>query len=247
MALAHTQDVVLLLGDSLTRRSWEDSGIAQVLASAYVRKLDVINRGLGGYQTDWAIPIFEQVLAKQNEQPGAPKVQLLTIWFGANDTALPPSSQHVPRDRFKANLVHLVNMVKSPASAYYSPDTRIILITPPPVNTYQWTKNRVFSEAKSYAEAVKEVGVEVGVPVADVWTEIWDAAGHDERACERFLCDGLHLNAAGYKIVSHSVMKIIEAKYPEIHYDKLQPVFTLWDQIDVEDPRPSLVKRPAIV
>jgi hypothetical protein len=28
---------------------------------AYSRKLDVINRGLGGYQTDWAIPICEQV------------------------------------------------------------------------------------------------------------------------------------------------------------------------------------------
>ena len=27
----------------------------------YVRKLDVINRGFGGYQTDWAIPVCEQV------------------------------------------------------------------------------------------------------------------------------------------------------------------------------------------
>jgi len=27
----------------------------------YVRKLDVINRGFSGYQTDWAIPVCEQV------------------------------------------------------------------------------------------------------------------------------------------------------------------------------------------
>jgi hypothetical protein len=27
----------------------------------YARKLDVINRGLSGYNTDWAIPVFEQV------------------------------------------------------------------------------------------------------------------------------------------------------------------------------------------
>ena len=96
-----------------------------------------------------------------------------------------------------------MDMVRSPTSAYYSPDTRIILITPPPVNTHQWTISpRVFTETKSYAEAVKEVGAEVDVPVADVWTEIWEAAGRDERACEQFLDDGLHLNAAGYEVRS---------------------------------------------
>jgi len=243
---AYTQDVVLLLGDSLTQGRWDWSGFADRLASTYVRKFDVINRGLSGYQTDWAIPVFEQILAKQHEQHHTPKVQLLIIWFGANDAAPPPSPQHVPRDRYKTNLVHLVNMVKSPTSAYYSPDTRIILITPPPVNTYQWAA-RGFAETKSYAEAVKEVGTQVGVPVADVWTEIWEAAGRDERACERFLHDGLHLNAAGYEIIFNSIMKIIEDKYPEIHHEKLQTVFIPWSEVDVKDPRPSLVKRRAIV
>lgn len=73
------------------------------------------------------------------------------------------------------------------------------MITPPPVNTHQWT-DRIFEETKLYAEAAKEVGAQVGVPVADVWTEIWEAAGRDERACERYLLDGLHLNAAGYEV-----------------------------------------------
>lgn len=27
----------------------------------YSRKLDVINRGLSGYNTEWAIPVFDQV------------------------------------------------------------------------------------------------------------------------------------------------------------------------------------------
>lgn len=36
--------------------------------AAYVRKLDVINRGLGGYQTDWAIPVFEQVIRIQRSR-----------------------------------------------------------------------------------------------------------------------------------------------------------------------------------
>ncbi|KAF8843612.1 SGNH hydrolase [Paxillus ammoniavirescens] len=243
---ANIQDVIMLFGDSLTQGGWEPLGFAQRLASAYVRKLDVINRGLSGYQTDWAIPVLEQILAKQHEQLHVPKVQLLTIWYGANDAAPLPSSQHVPRDRFKANLIHLVNMVKSPTSAYYSPHTRIILITPPPVNTYQWS-GRDFNQTSLYAGAVKEAGHQTGVPVADVWTEIWEAAGQDEKSCEKFLSDGLHLNAAGYEIVFNSIMKIIANKYPDIHHEKLQTVFVPWSEVNVEDPRSSLAKRPATV
>ncbi|KAF8120078.1 SGNH hydrolase-type esterase domain-containing protein [Boletus edulis] len=239
---AYTQDAILLLGDSLAQGKFDRAGLADRLACVYVRKMDVINRGLGGYNTDWAIPVAEQVLAQQHEQHHVPRVQLLIIWFGANDAAPPPNTRHVPRDRFKANFVHLVNMVRSPASAYYSPNTRVILITPPPVNTHQRT-DRSFADTESYAEAVKEVGAQVSVPVADVWTEIWEAAGWDELACEQFLFDGLHLNAAGYEIVFNSIMKIIEERYPEIHYEKLQTVFPHWSEVNVNDPRPSLVKR----
>ncbi|KAG9318860.1 SGNH hydrolase-type esterase domain-containing protein [Chiua virens] len=246
MALAYTQDVILLFGDSLTQGAWDRSGFAQQLASLYVRKFDVVNRGLSGYQTDWAIPVFEQILAQQHKHRHAPKVQLLTIWFGANDAALPPSTQHVPRDRYKTNLTCLVNMVKSPTSAFYSPDTRVILITPPPVNTHQWTNGRDFEETKLYAAAAKEVGAQVGVPVADAWTEIWEAAGRDEGACEKFLSDGLHLNAAGYEIVLNSITKIVEEEYPEIHHEKLQMVFIPWSDVNAEDPRSSLNKRRAI-
>ncbi|KAF8452660.1 SGNH hydrolase-type esterase domain-containing protein [Boletus edulis BED1] len=247
MALACTQDVILLLGDSLTQGNAERAGLAERLSSVYVRKMDVINRGLSGYQTDWAIPVFEQILAQQHAHRHAPKVQLLTLWFGANDAALPPSTQHVPIARFKSNLVHLVHMVRSPTSAYYSPGTRIVLITPPPVNTSQWTSERGFEETKQYAEAVREVGGQVGVPVADVWTLVWEGAGRDERGCERFLQDGLHLNAAGYEIVFDAVMKIIEETYPEMHYEKLQTVFVPWSEVNVGDPRPSLVKRRAMI
>ncbi|KAI6036077.1 SGNH hydrolase-type esterase domain-containing protein [Pisolithus microcarpus] len=168
---ANTHDVIMLFGDSITQGGWVPGGFAQRLAADYVRKLDVINRGLSGYQTNWAIPMFEKIFAVQHQQLHVPKVQLLTIWFGANDAAPLPNRQHVPRDQYKENLKHLVNMVRSSTSPYYSPCTRIILITPPPVNSHQ-----------------------------DVWTAMWDASGQDERALEEFLYDGLHLNEAGYEV-----------------------------------------------
>jgi hypothetical protein len=75
---AAVQDAIMLFGDSLTQGAWEFDGIAQRLArrydpcqviilltlfpiEVYVRKLDVLNRGLSSYNTDYAIPIFEQV------------------------------------------------------------------------------------------------------------------------------------------------------------------------------------------
>ena len=57
---ANVMDTILLFGDSITQWGWQPQGFAQRLANAYTRKLDVINRGLSGYNTDWAIPIFEQ-------------------------------------------------------------------------------------------------------------------------------------------------------------------------------------------
>lgn len=57
---ATVQDVFMLFGDSITQLGWQANTFAQRLACAYVRKIDIINRGLSGYNTEWAIPIFEQ-------------------------------------------------------------------------------------------------------------------------------------------------------------------------------------------
>jgi len=102
-------------------------------------------------------------------------------------------------------------MVRSPSSEYYSPETRILLISPPPVNTYQRgadlatrdpprTCDREFGFTRLYAEAVVKTAQEERVSVADIWTVVWEAAGKDERALSRYLLDGLHLNAEGYEV-----------------------------------------------
>ena len=78
---ANVIDAIMLFGDSITQGSWELDGIGARLSCwfllgsfrgemgltdlrnlvVYARKLDVINRGLSGYNTEWAIPVFEQV------------------------------------------------------------------------------------------------------------------------------------------------------------------------------------------
>ena len=78
---ANVQNSIMLFGDSITQGGWETgmNGFGASLArelphidnrcgmilrfflDRYARKLDVINRGFSGYNTEWGIPVFEQV------------------------------------------------------------------------------------------------------------------------------------------------------------------------------------------
>ncbi|KAG6919961.1 hypothetical protein DXG01_013310 [Tephrocybe rancida] len=238
---AAIQDVLMLFGDSITQGAWTPGllGHGEQLTHVYARKMDVLNRGLSGYNTDWATPVLKKALATRQEQEYVPKVRLLTIWFGANDACLPPSPQYVPLKKFASNLRDWVDLVHSPKSEYYSPDTRIILITPSPVNTYQRRADlesrepprlldRDFETTRRYAEAVKDVAREKGVACTDVWTAFWEAAGKNEPALEKFMYDGLHPNAEGYKVTYDALVETIKQSYPEVHFDSLPETFPPW-------------------
>ncbi|KAG8692811.1 hypothetical protein FRC09_010938 [Ceratobasidium sp. 395] len=244
---ANALDCIMLLGDSLTQGGWEPDGFVQRLAYVYCRKLDVINRGLSGYNTDWAIPLF----AKTELQDALPKVKLLVVWFGANDAVLKHSPQHVPLPKFIENINTIVDMPTSPTSPWYSPTTRVLLVTTPPINVTQRNAelasrnppigpDRTHENTKAYAEAVVDVGKKRGVPVVDLWTAIWKAAGETEKGLEEFLPDGLHCNPASYKILYELIVEEISKHYPELHYEKLPYVYCRWDQVDWKNPRPSL-------
>lgn len=122
-------------------------------------------------------------------------------------------------------------MIKSPSSEYYSPKTRILLFTPPPINTFQrgaelasrvppQALDRKFEITKAYADAVKDVGRDLGVPVLDVWTAVFDAAGREEKQLAKFMDDGLHLNAEGYTASG----PIIKLRIMELSLDTLDCV-----------------------
>lgn len=49
------------------------------------RKCDVVNRGLSGYNTRWAKVILPRLISKNS---GAESTVAVTIFFGANDSAL---------------------------------------------------------------------------------------------------------------------------------------------------------------
>lgn len=138
-------------------------------------------------------------------------MRILTIWFGANDATLPGTLQHVPLPQFIENLTKIIEMVASPSSEWYSPETKIILLTPPPCNTLQRGAelsgrhpprplDRQFDVTTQYAEAVREVGRKENVPVVDVYTRLWEGCGKEEKNLTKYLSDGLHVNADAYDV-----------------------------------------------
>jgi len=137
-------------------------------------------------------------------QPHTPRVRLITIWFGANDASLPGFTQHVPLSRFSENLTTMVRAIRAPESQWYSPETRLLLITPPPIHVpsmkVDMQPTRTFDVTKAYAEEVKKVGEAENVPVVDAWSGIWEAAGKNKEAVKGFFTDGLHLGKSGYEV-----------------------------------------------
>ncbi|OBT48660.1 hypothetical protein VE00_00872 [Pseudogymnoascus sp. WSF 3629] len=235
-------DQFLLFGDSITEKSNDQEhgfAFASALQNAYMLKLDVINRGFGGYNTNNAVEILPAILPA----PSQARVRFLAIFFGANDSNLGPpllDTQYVSIPDFTQNLRDLIS---HPLIAAHNPPPRIILIAPPPIeetfiagedvkNGYTEVK-RYNRNTALYAEAVTKVGKETGTPVVDLWSVFMAKAGwvggyHEDvvpmpgsiaagfsDVLKSLLDDGLHLTPAGYKIMFEEVLKVIGENWPD--------------------------------
>ncbi|GAA5952165.1 hypothetical protein JCM21900_006927 [Sporobolomyces salmonicolor] len=240
-------DQIVMFGDSITQGAWVPGGTGAALAHAYQRKLDVVNRGLSGYNTVWAIPVLKQWLPRAGERLPVPKI--LMIWFGANDAALPPSPQSITIDEFKSNLDAIISLVRAPTSPYHSPSTRLILLTPPPVDDLvrnaelasrvpARVPDRNAERTRLFAEAVKDVAAEHGIGCVDTWHAIMDKAEREDGGrLTRFLGDGLHLTPAGYEVVTAGVFDLVKNELPDLMYDKLPQVYPHWAEWIPEEQR----------
>ena len=195
-------DQFLLLGDSLTERSFSPHltfSLGAALTHAYARKLDLLNRGLSGYNTTQALRVLPHCLPSPHSSPGAPAtsaggtLRLLTIWFGANDARLPSTpggpDQSVELAQFRRNL----KAMATHAAVRAHEGVRVVLITPPPIDERmcgrsdaekypelagRGVRRRSAAHTAAYARAVREVGVETGTPVVDVWTAVMVRCGY---------------------------------------------------------------------
>lgn len=175
---------ILLFGDSLTQRGfeWETGGWAGLLANDYVRRADIINRGFGGYNTEWCRLVLPQLLPTLSVK----SLALTIIFLGANDAVLPTNThQHVPLGRYRENLSAIVSMMR-----VWKADLPLLVITPPAVYPPSWEAHctqrgrpvdRSIEHTRSYAQVCREVCVEHKVPLVDLYAAMEDYAVGKQR------------------------------------------------------------------
>ncbi|KAI9787215.1 MAG: hypothetical protein M1839_003450 [Geoglossum umbratile] len=156
---------IILFGDSLTERSFDtdNKGFGAELQNYYARRADVVNRGFSGYTSAWLIPHFKNII-RMLQAEGSPPPLFFTVFLGANDAVLPRYSQHVPLPEYEANLRYYVDtLLEHPMTK----GTKIILITPPPIDVYPSEEGdpddldsisyRTYVSKQTYAKKVVEI------------------------------------------------------------------------------------------
>ena len=214
---------ILLFGDSITQFGFgcppdTSYGWASQLSMAYTRRADVLNRGFSGYNTRHALELFPRIFGEKNDEK-TNDLLFCTVFFGANDAALPGEGQYVPIDEYASNLDALVTRIRQQSSAFNSnKPLPILLMTPPPIDEVKLTawkgsSNRENTNTRQYGLKAMEVAKKHDrVSVVDCWTLL---EGSNEQRGQH-LCDGLHLNASGNQRVLDGVMQVIQADYPEL-------------------------------
>ncbi|KAG0226316.1 hypothetical protein BGW42_003775 [Actinomortierella wolfii] len=262
-------DEFMLFGDSITQYSFNVDlrGFGAQLAHKYLRRLDVINRGFSGYTTDQAIHLLPQFLPRGQkvEDKTQPKIQFLTIFFGANDSCLSFSPQHVPIERYERNLRALIDMVHSPSSPYYAPWTKIIVIVPPVIDYDRWAQHRdsqgrpmdrTVDQTREYAIKCREVAQEYQaknkpkedgqpwyhqVDVIDTWNLMNDQIRAGNKSLGDYLVDGLHLNSDGNELIYQELSKLIQTKYSDWDPETMPMHGPWWGNLSKEHPETDLL------
>ncbi|KAF7092941.1 hypothetical protein CFC21_095384 [Triticum aestivum] len=213
---AGSQDMLrprlVLFGDSITEQSFRPGGWGAALADTYSRKADVVVRGYGGYNSRWALFLIQRIFPLVGLPPVA-----TTIFFGANDAALPGRTsqrQHVPVEEYKQNLKTIVNHLKDCSKSMV-----ILLITPPPIDEdgrERYARSQYGEDARRlpertnemagvYAGQCMELAKEMDVQCVDLWSKMQATEGWQKL----YLSDGLHLTPEGNALVHKEVVQTL--------------------------------------
>ncbi|GCC23898.1 isoamyl acetate-hydrolyzing esterase 1 homolog isoform X3 [Chiloscyllium punctatum] len=225
---------VILFGDSITQQSFDRGGWGAAIANRLVRKCDVLNRGLSGYNTKWALSVLPKIITQPANQE---TIAAVIVMFGANDSALKDINpvQHIPLTEYAENLKGVVQYLKSIDIC----EDKVIMVTPPPLDESAWEKeciakgsklNRYNSVTNQYAAACVKVAEECGIDVLDLCT-LMQMKNQD--FCS-YLSDGLHLSEKGNTFLETHLWALLVKKT-----ERLPMILPHWSNVDHLNPEAS--------
>ncbi|KAL4583397.1 hypothetical protein LXL04_007968 [Taraxacum kok-saghyz] len=163
---------IVLFGDSITEQSFRYGRIPDSYYLFLVKKADTVVRGYAGYTTRWALFLLHHISPLGSTTPPI----ATTVFFGANDAALPERTserQYVPFEEYKENLRKIVHHFKE-----CSPSMLIVLITPPPIDEegrLEYAKTN--ENTGTYANGCVEVAKKLGVGSVNLWSKMQETQG----------------------------------------------------------------------
>ena len=186
---------VVLIGDSITQGSFSPTAPwGALLQDYFMRKADVIDRGLGGYTSRSYLTKLE--IAVRELDPKS--VGAVFMFLGANDCVYDTNPNHVPIPEFKKNLKTIITRMESIGVT----KDRFIISSPAPVF------NRNDRDPVLYVLAAEATAQELGVAFVNVHGPMTPEA-------DKIFVDGLHFNANGAKIFFDLIRGPIEKKLLE--------------------------------
>ncbi|KAL9255208.1 GDSL esterase/lipase-like protein [Drosera capensis] len=239
-----TRRKIYLFGDSITEDSFSTSsgGWGASLAHHFSRTADVVLRGYSGYNTRWALKVFDRVfpMKEEKEEEEQEEAIRVVVFFGANDACVPDgyaAFQHVRLDEYRNNLIEICCRIKKrwPAAV-------ILLVTPPPIDEaarleHPYADNpsglpeRTNEAAGAYAKACVDIASTCGIQVADIWTGMQQ---QDPDWRKLYLSDGLHLTTSGNEFVFEAVLDKLRTQ--GLRAEGLPVDLPLFSDIDPKDP-----------
>lgn len=156
---------------------------------------------------------------------------------------MPGTAQSVPLEKYIDNLNYYISSLVEPSSAYYQPEARIVLISPPPfvysmrleqplpphVPKGEQGKERTLERTRQFKDACVAVGNEWSqktsgkVQLLDLWKVIVTAAGSEnDNDLRPLFTDGLHLRPAAYRLVFDEIMSIVASQWQDLDPAKMK-------------------------
>lgn len=185
------QPTVVCFGDSLTR-----GGYPEILGD--LLGMDTVNAGVGGHNTKQGLRRLEKdVLARQPE--------VVVVLFGTNDMRADSERAYVSIEEYEKNLQTIVGRCQEA-------DARVILCTPPPIDTEAYFKRHSRQEyqqlggfeqlIEQYRSVVRSVAESHNLPVVDL-----DRLLTEE---PRWMSpDGVHPSAEGKALIAKHISKSV--------------------------------------
>lgn len=211
-----TTNKFVLFGDSITELCFDKNlefALGRALQDDYSGKLDILNWGYGGYNSNWGRAIFLDLL---KEELMNSEVKILTIFFGTNDAR--NNSRKVSIKEYKENLEFFVRIC-------LEYQIKPILIGPTLYDEKLANETAIASSIQNleYSEAAKDVACRLNVPFIDLWYSFqkyggWslDEISSNEIYLSELLRDGIHFTSTGYRIFYEQLKLKISKCYPEL-------------------------------